>query len=87
MLKSTTIFFNQHFEKVLISDYDIKFLSINRTDINKSKIIIDNYIKMLENKNDSLIVSNRSIHYRNSVDTFTELKKAVYNKIKKFQTL
>ena len=42
---------------------------------------------MLENKNDSLIVSNRSIHYRNSVDTFIELKKAVYNKIKKFQTL
>ena len=87
MLKSTTIFFNQDFEKVLISDYDIKFLSINRTDISKSEIIINNYIKMLENKNDSLIVSNRSIHYRNSVDTFIELKKAVYNKIKKFQTL
>ena len=87
MLKSTTIFFNQHFEKVLISDYDIKFLSINRTDISKSEIIINNYIKMLENKNDSLIVSNRSIHYRNSVDTFIELKNAVYNKIKKFQTL
>ena len=87
MLKSTTMFFKQHFQEILISDYDIKFLSINRTDITKSKIIVDNYIKMLENKNDSLIVSNRSIHYRNSADTFTELKKATYDKISKFQNL
>ena len=87
MLKSTTIFFKQYFEEVIISDYDIKFLSINRTDITKSKIIVDNYIKMLENKNDSLIVSNRSIHYKNSADTFNELKKATYDKIAKFQNL
>ena len=50
MLKSTTLFFKQHFQEILISDYDIKFLSINRTDITKSKIIVDNYIKMLEQR-------------------------------------
>lgn len=65
-----------------VKSYKIKRVPFRRFDNEVSAAAVAECISYIENKFENIVVANRSILYRNFVDTYHDLKRAVYRKLK-----
>lgn len=81
MISGLEVILSKDGHKVPVKKYQVKSVPFRRFDNAKCKEAVDILINQIEQRFTNLIVLNRSLLYRNFVDTYRDLKECVEKKI------